>query len=62
MPMEPAITLVRDVIRKSIAETCLMSTTAVSNVRARGCSGGGSTGQLCMSLHKFVFHEFMLVA
>lgn len=64
MPTEPAITLVRDVIRKLIAETTLMKTTAVSNM-CEMCSGVLKLvyiGQLCTSLLKFVFNEFMLVA
>lgn len=54
VPMEPAIILVRDVIRKWIAETTLMKTTAVSNMYET-CSGVLKlvyTGQLCTPLLK----------
>lgn len=52
VPMEPAITPVKDVIRKPTAETTLMKSTAVSNLREL-CGGVltlVSTGQLVTSL------------
>lgn len=54
VPMEPAITPVKDAIRKPTAETTLMKSTAVSNLHEM-CGGVltlVSTGQLFTSLLK----------
>ena len=63
VPVEPAITAVRNVMGELTAETLLMKAIAVSNVY-KMCNGVHS--HLCwpipQSLPEFVFGEFMLVA
>lgn len=46
VPMEPAITLVRDAIRKLTAETSLMNTTALKNVPATSSSVAAGSASL----------------
>lgn len=64
VPVEPAITLVRNVMGKLIAETLLMKPTAVSTmyVMCIGVLMLVHTGQLWTSCLKFSSSGFLLAA